>query len=133
MALVHASRRYPLSDIVLAVLSHAATGGRTRIPLFGLYRAFGDLIDEASEEFPPMRFSRTPFSTYSKRLEDAIQALVGYAIELPNPRLRHVETAPTAAARHLRWLHEKHGDAFTRWSASVTDRFLEKLAANTTE
>lgn len=125
-------RRYPLNHIVIGVLSLAAQNGVTRVPNRLLYRAFADLVEQSPDSFPPMRFTRTGSSAYSKRFEDALQSLIGYSVELPNPRLKDIVTGPDAATRHLAWLEEVDGHPFIEELRLLAKEIIDKVNAAAT-
>ncbi|MEK6712535.1 MAG: hypothetical protein AABZ64_18360 [Nitrospinota bacterium] len=123
----------PLKHMVLAILSHVAKKGGTRIPIMEVYRVFAELVDEKKEAFPPLVFTKTAYSAYSKRLDDAIQSFIGYGIELPNPSLQYAEIGEEAADRHLSWLSSKYGQDYIESLRSMADRFLSKLSCSPEE
>ena len=100
-------KKVPLRYIVLGILSIAARENRPQIPVTEFYRLFAEMVDDVGESLPAMAFTRTDYSAYSKRLDEALQSLVGYSLDLPNPRLRYLELQPDAADRHLKWLDAK--------------------------
>ncbi len=116
-----------LRDAVLAILSMAAVEGTTRVRLTEFYKAFAGVVDNHRDMFPPMLFTRNAYSVYSKRLDDAVQSLVGYSIELPNPELQHLEVAVDAAERHLGRLRDRYtADKINRLKPLVAE-FLKSV------
>ena len=103
-----------LRDIVLAILSMTAVQGRERVRLTEFYRAFERVFEAHKSAFPPMRFTRNSYSVYSKRLDDAIQSLIGYSVALPNPSLQYLELKTDVAIRNLAWLRDKYGSEVDR-------------------
>lgn len=132
MTTTESFRNLPLDDLVLAVLSLAAKKGRTKIPLKEFYKAFAQLVDEHGGLFPPMLFTETGDSAYSKRLDDALQLLLGYGVDLPNPVLRYLEVPEDVADHHLTWLHRKYDkDDFPSWIDDlqpIVDQFVSKVS-----
>jgi hypothetical protein len=117
-----------MQDLVLGILSLAADRGVTQFPLVELFRCFADL----SDRFPtviPFVFERAPYTVYSKAFDDALQALVGYSVDLPNPQLQYIELAPEAARRHVTGLRAKYGDGFISSLAPASQDLAGKLGA----
>lgn len=104
------TQRIPLRDLVLALIAHASRAGHKRIPISHFFVVFGSLAEDP--EFravaPPLGFTRSPHAVYCKRLDDALQSLIGYCIELPNPSLQNLEMSQDVAERQLRWLANKY-------------------------
>ncbi len=98
-----------LRDMVLAILSLASVQGTERVRLADFYGAFEGVFRAHGDAFPPMRFTRNAYSVYSKRLDDALQSLIGYSISLPNPSLQYLELKTDVAIRNLAWLRDKYG------------------------
>src|SRR5712691_9087516 len=113
-ATVAPSLQESLRDTVLAILSLAAVEGKERVRLTDFYKAFEGVFEANKDAFPPMRFSRTSYSVYSKRLDDALQSLIGYSISLPNPSLQYLELKTDVAIRNLAWLRDKYGSEIDR-------------------
>jgi len=121
------TRDIPLRHLVLAILSLASQGGRARVPISKFYTGFAALVDISPKEFPPIHFVRTPHSCYSKRLDDALQGLVGYSLELPNPSLQDIEVPVDVAARHLARLQHRYGADFIKRIRPLAESFSEGL------
>lgn len=115
-----------LRDIVLGMLSIAAVSGTTKVPLTEFYRAFEAVVEAHRDMFPPLRFTKNAYSVYSKRLDDALQSLVGYSIELPNPQLQFLEIKEDAAKRHLAWLSDKYGPDVIDNLKPLAGEFLQR-------
>jgi hypothetical protein len=120
----------PLKDQVLAMLSLAARGGTTRIPILKLFMAFADLTDSFPEKFPDLTFSRNSQSAYSKQLDSAIQERVGYSIGLPNPSLQYYEISEDSAKRHLAWLEELYGSGYLESLKPIVEVLVRKLQSS---
>jgi hypothetical protein len=116
-----------LRDLVLAILSMASVQGTNRVPLTEFYRAFADVAAKHGRVFPPMHFSKNPYSVYSKRLDEAVQSLVGYSISLPNPQLQYLEVKKAAAERHLSRLRDRYGSQAVKSLAPIVKEFLESI------
>ncbi len=124
---VNAARIQPsLRDMVLGMLSLAAVEGKSRVPLTEFYRAFEAVVDAHRDMFPPMHFTKNAYSVYSKRLDDALQSIVGFSIELPNPHLQFLEVKDDAAKRHLAWLNEKYGKDTLDKLKGLTNEFVKQ-------
>ena len=121
------NRPVPLRKTVLAVLSLAAEEGQTRIPITQIYRRFADLVEKYPGLFPPMLFTKGPYSAYSKRLDDALQSLIGYDVELPNPRLQFTEISKEAAKRRLARLKDAYGEEYLAAVQPIARDFLADL------
>src|SRR5712691_8464347 len=119
--------RVPLKDTVLAMLSIAAEQGRTTIPLRAFYRASAVVANEYSDIVPPLIFTRTEHSAYSKRLDEALSERIGYSVDLPNPRLQRTALRPSAAKRHLAWLSHKYGSEYLERVQQLTSAFLRQV------
>lgn len=117
------SRRVPLEDVVLGVLSLAAQNGQTRVRIRRFYDAFGDLLEEYPQFFTGIDFARTQDYAYSKSLDSALQHWIGYGLELPNPQLQYVETDPELVADHLAWLRDEYGQEFIDELTPMAERF----------
>ncbi len=117
----------PLKDTVLALLSLAAEEGHRSIPLIDFYRAFADTYEEYGDVLPPLIFTRTAGSAYSKRLDEALAAKIGYSVDLPNPRLQRTSIELDAAKRHLAWLDSKYGPEYMDRVKHLTSTFIDKL------
>jgi hypothetical protein len=120
----------PLRDTVLAILSLVSKQGKTRVPLTEIYEIFADLAEKYPDRFPGLAFMRTPFTTYSKRLDDAIQDWVGYSIDVPNPTLQYVEIGSNAAERHLTWLRDRYGSEWLDSLNIVGTEFINKMESH---
>jgi hypothetical protein len=120
----------PLKDQVLAILSLAARRGTTQVPILDFFRAFADLADEFTPMLPGLIFSRTTYSAYSKQLDTALQELVGFSVDLPNPKLQYLEVSQEAAGRHLSWLEEKYGKEYIDSLQPLAEALIQKLASS---
>jgi hypothetical protein len=123
------AQNVPSRHLVLALLSLASQHGRSRVPIADFFTAFAAVVDECKEQFsfPVIDFSGTPDTLYSKRLDDALQSLIGNAVALPNPELQYLEVLPDAAERHLVHLKEKYGQDYIDGLARVAEAFIQKL------
>jgi len=119
--------RHSLKDEVLGLLSDAAIKGTERIKITDFYRAFAQLAEQYPNEFPPMVFTRAGNSAYSKRLDSAVQSLVGYSVNLPNPQLQYLELSRDTAERHMDWLRETYGEGPVRELSRLGDVLLREL------
>ncbi len=119
-----------LRDTVLGLISLMASQGRTRVPITEFFKIFGDLHEKFSSLLPPMLFTHTAHSAYSKQLDDALQSLVGYSVELPNPTLQCIELQDQVAKRHLIWLEKKFGRNFIDCLEPFARSFLAELDSN---
>jgi hypothetical protein len=117
-----------LRDMVLGMLSIAAVEGTTKVPLAEFFGAFESVVVAHPDMFPPMYFTKNAYSVYSKRLDDALQSLVGYSIELPNPQLQFLEIKKDAAKRHLTWLNDKYGADVINNLKPLAGEFLHRVA-----
>lgn len=118
-----------LKDIVLGILSAVAVRGAPRVRITEFYRGFADLVDAHKEFFPPMLFTRGSHSVYSKRLDDALQSLIGYTVALPNPQLQYLQLEKDAAARQLAWLEDKYGSEAVKIIQSLAGEFLKAVTS----
>jgi len=116
-------RSWRLSDVVLGILSLAATEGRTKIPILEFFGTFAHLKEEYGGVLPTIIFTKTWRSAYSKGLDRALQELVGCGVGLPNPQLQNLEVTPDAAQRHLAWLEAKYGLEAVKQLKPLADRF----------
>jgi hypothetical protein len=126
---IEPTRIIPLKHQVLAILSLAARQGRNRVPILDFFKAFADLTEEFGNVLPGLVFSRTAHSAYSKRLDAALQELVGSSVDIPNPKLQYLEVSSDAAGRHLVWLKEKYGEEQIDDLMPLVDFLLRKLPA----
>ena len=127
MSTVQSFRKVPLKFVVLAMLSLASQQGQTKTPVIKLYKAIANLTEEFSGVFPPMVFTRTEYSAYSKRLDDALQELVGSSVDLPNPRLRELVLPPEIAEGHLTFLREKYGTSMIDNLQPIVERLVDEI------
>lgn len=125
---VDATTEISLKDQVLAILSLASRRGRTRIPILEFFSGFAGLADKFPDMVPDLVFNKTAYSAYSKRLDGAIQGLVGFSVDLPNPKLQCLEVTPEAADRHLAWLDEKYGHAYIRSLEPLVEALIQGLS-----
>jgi hypothetical protein len=125
---VDSSLRDSLRDIVLGMLSHAAVEGTTRVPLGEFQRAFEVVVVGHRNMFPPMHFTKSAYSVYSKRLDDALQSVVGFSVDLPNPQLQFLEVTKDAAKRHLAWLEDKYGRSAVDKLKPLAKAFVSEAA-----
>ena len=125
-AAIAPSLQESLRDMVLAILSLAAVEGTERVRLTNFYKAFEGVFNDHRNAFPPMRFSHTSYSVYSKRLDDALQSLIGFSISLPNPSLQYLELKTDLAIRNLAWLRDKYGPEMDRIEP-LAKEFLHQL------
>ena len=65
---------------------------------------------ELQRLLPPLAFTGSEDAPYSKRLDDALSFSIGYAVDVPNPRLRYLEMGEAPADRLLTWLRSKYGE-----------------------
>jgi hypothetical protein len=119
-----------LRDIVLGILSMAAIQGTERVRLTDFYQAFERVFEAHKSTFPPMRFTKNSYSVYSKRLDDALQSLIGYSISLPNPSLQYLELKTDVAIRSLAWLRDKYGSEVDGLEPLTKD-FLREVRSRT--
>jgi len=122
----------PLKDLVLAMLSLAAVQGKNRIPIVKFYQIFADMADDLPPMFPPLIFTRTSYSAYSKRLDDALQFWVGYGVEVPNPGLKHIQVMGESAERHLDWFKERYGEEKLEALRPLVAQFISDLGPEPT-
>jgi len=120
--------RNSLKDEVLGLLSDAALKGKGKIKITDFYRAFAQLAEQHPDEFPPMVFTRAGNSAYSKRLDSAVQSLVGYSVNLPNPELQYLELGADTAQRHMDWLRDTYGDDAVGGLSRLGDVLLQALS-----
>lgn len=120
-----------LRDMVLAILSMAAVQGTERVRLTEFYKAFEGVFEANKDAFPPMRFTRNSHSVYSKRLDGALQSLIGYSISLPNPSLQYLELKTDVAIRNLAWLRDKYGSEVVDGLAPLAGDFILRAGSST--
>lgn len=126
-AAAQSTLRQSLKDEVLGLLSDAALKGKERIKITDFYRAFAQLAEQNPNDFPPMVFTRAGNSAYSKRLDTAVQSLVGYSVNLPNPQLQYLELSRDTAQRHMDWLRDTYGEDAVVTLSRLGDVLLRAL------
>ena len=117
----------PLKHRVLAILSLAASKRRMRLPITAFYDIFATIVEQFPDMFPGLAINRTRHYAYSKQLDSALQELVGYSVDVPNPELQFVEIDPDAASRIIARLHERYSSALGSKLTPVVTVFTNKL------
>ncbi len=120
---------FPLRDVLLWVLSSASKRGHKKIPLTHIYGAFADLTPRHRDKLPTLVFTKTPYSAYSKRFDEALQTLVGYSVDLPNPSLQFVEVDEAVAARHMDRIAKRYAHTAIESLMPLAADFLDRIEA----
>jgi hypothetical protein len=101
-----------LKHLLSALLASAAEQGIDKIEIDTFFSILAELLrkDEYKSVAPPLAFRQTGKLYYSKRVDEALQSLVGYFVQIPNPTMQRLQVPQSLATLQLQWLREKYPD-----------------------
>jgi len=102
--------RLPLKHLLSALLASAAERGFERIKIANFFSILAELLrrEDYRSVAPPLTFRQTGEAYYSKRIDEALQSLIGYLADIPNPTMQCLLIDKSLAERQLQWLRETY-------------------------
>jgi hypothetical protein len=117
----------PLKHCLLTILSLAASRGQNRIPMKFFYQIFADLSAKFPDVLPGLDANRTPFYAYSRQLDGALQALIGFGVNIPSPDFWGIEISSPTAEHFIRRLEDSYGSEAIEDFRVIAEEFINRF------